>query len=272
MIDPRYTELMNAAIDGSCTPEEAAELDRYLESHPEAASHYNELAEVGHVLGRATDAVPPPHLHDAIMDAVAEKAARASEKAACARGKAGGRGAVTAGSRVREWFSLTPRVRYAFAFAGGLVLGIVLFTLLAVTVPQMAPAERSLLYGALGMGGGSCVVWSSPLTFDVWDVSGEARVRYCAESIVVELDVRSQSEVKVVLSYDEEAGFEGFRAPQRGDHSLRVAGHRAELAQIGSGHYEFVFSDYTESRRPLVLSVLSGDGVLFEGTLPPMRE
>jgi hypothetical protein len=163
-------------------------------------------------------------------------------------------------------------VRYVLAFAGGIAIGMAVLTVLAVSVPEMAPLERSLLYGALGMNGDRCATRSVPVEFESPGVSGRASVRYCAENVLVELGLSSDDEISVTLSYDERLDFREIRALRAADHSLRTADSTAELRHSGESSYEIALVDYTESRLPLTVRVTSGGILLFEGTLPPERE
>lgn len=268
MTERRYIELMNAEIDGLNTPERSAELRRYIDSHPDAARHFEELLEVARVLREAEEHAPPSYLRRSIMEVVAARAAGrrvAGETAGRRRGSFGS-------ASLRDRLGLGPRARYALAFAGGIAVGMIVLTILALSVPEMAPLDRSLLYGALGLGGDRCAVRSAPVEFDSPGVSGRARVIYCAEHILVELDLSSREEVSAVLHYDESVGFEEIRALRAADHSFRAVGSGAELRHSGDGSYEIVLTDYTESRPPISLRVTSDGELLFEETLSPERD
>jgi hypothetical protein len=272
---------MHAEMDGASSPEESDELRRYLDSDPEARRHYDELREVGRIMASAERVSPPAGLRESVMETVAELARRAQAQARtdAHRSGSGMRVALPRGrrpriglaSRVREWMAPAPRLRYACAFAAGLVVGIALFTVLVLTVPPMVPGERSLLYGALGMGAG-CAATSEPVSFEAQDASGRASVLYCAASVLVELDLSSRSDLLVEIVFDERVDFDGFRALQSGDHSVTVAGNSVELTHSGDRSYELMLTDDTESRLPVRMRVVSGDRLLLEETLPPMRK
>jgi hypothetical protein len=257
VMDRRHTELMNAEIDGVNSLGASRELREYLDANPDARRHFEELKEVGRVLREAETVSPPPALKGAIMRAVA---ARRS-------GKTG----LGFFDRIRESLSPSPRMRLACAFAGGIAVGLGLFALLSVTLPQMLPGDAASLYGTVG-GGERCFVAADPVSFDVPGASGRASVRYCAETVTLELSLSSESEVVVVLSYDERVDFDGLRALQAGDHAIRVTGHRAELTHAGTRDYDLSFTDYSESHLPMRMSVLEAGRTVFESSVPPGRE
>ena len=172
---------------------------------------------------------------------------------------------------MRKLLSPVPRVRVAYAFAGGVAVGIGLFALISITLPQMVPGDAANLYGTIG-GGERCFVAADPVSFDVPGAAGRASVRYCAETVTLELSLSSESEVVVVLSYDEEVDFDGLRALQAGDHAVRVTGQQTELTHIGTRDYDLFFTDYTESHLPMRMNVLAAGRSVFESSVPPGRE
>ena len=254
MIEKRYIELMNSEIDGVNSPEESRELHEYLDGAPDARRHFEELKSVGRALSEAEEVSPPPTLRGDIMRAV-EGRRRAEAGSSSTR-------------RRRRAVRISPRLTPAYAFAGGMAAGLFLFALISVTLPDLAPGDSAHLFGTIG--GERCTV-DAPVMFDVPGASGNATVRYCAETVTVELSLSSESEVLVVLSYDDEVDFDGWRALQSGDHAINVAGHRAELTHSGDRDYDLYFTDYTESHMPLRMSILSGGRSVFESSVPPGR-
>ena len=110
------------------------------------------------------------------------------------------------------------------------------------------------------------------VSFDVAGGTGRASVRYCAETVTVGLSLDTESEVLVVLSYDEEVDYDGFKAFQPGDHAVRVTGNRAELVHSGTRDYDLYFTDHTESHLPMRLRVMEGGRSVYESSVPPGRE
>ncbi len=248
---------MNAEIDGANSPEASRELRDYLDADSDARRHYEELKDVGRVLAEADDVSPPAALRRAIMRAVA---ARENPKAK-----------VGFLEKMKEALGPAPRMRPAYAFAGGIAVGLCLFVLLSVTLPQMVPGDTANLIGTVG-GGGRCFVAADPVSFEVPGAAGRASVRYCAEAVTLELSLSSESEVVVVLSYDDDVEFDGLRALQVGDHAVRVTGHRTELTHTGTRDYDLFFTDYTESHLPMRMNVFAAGQLVFESSVPPGRE
>ncbi len=67
MIDERAIELMHGEIDGTLSSREIAELHRYLDTHPEARTYYQELCEVDRALRVGGGTAPPEDLKESIV-------------------------------------------------------------------------------------------------------------------------------------------------------------------------------------------------------------
>jgi hypothetical protein len=108
MIDAKYLAWIHADQDGELSGAERAELNRYVLANPEARVVRDELAR----LCRALDAVeqddPPAGFRDALMAALPSAPARCDEP---------------------RRFHADPRMRFAAAFAGGLLVSALAFTL-----------------------------------------------------------------------------------------------------------------------------------------------
>ena len=69
-IEPKYFELMNAALDGEISDVERAELARYLTANPEALAMQAELADLCKSLDTMEQMDPPPHLKYTILESM----------------------------------------------------------------------------------------------------------------------------------------------------------------------------------------------------------
>lgn len=255
MIDRRCIELINAEIDGANSPAGSEEVRRRLAADPEAQRYYEELLEVGRIMASAERVSPPPGLREAILS----KAARHDAA-----------GASPLASRLRKIFASSPRMRLAYAFAGGIAAGVCLFALVARSVPAVAPGDTAALFGTMGPAAGRP---GEPLRFDARGVSGAAVVR-CSDGVVaLDLSLSSEKEIVVVLSpEDDRLGFRGVLASPPCDISVRVRGRTAELTHTGARDYSFLFSGDRCSRAGFRVEVRGPGGVLFEGRVPSGRE
>jgi hypothetical protein len=258
MIEKRYIELINGEIDGINTPEESSELRRYLETHPEARRYHDELREIGQTFAEMKELDPPKELRRAILASVAPK--RRPQRASYL-------------ARVREWLMPQARPRYAFAFATGVMVGFCVFALSSVVMLRGGAERADRLYGTLTTGRDATEILNSEcIPFDLPQLYGGACIEHSTAAVRANLDLSTDEEIVVVFEYDHQLRFEGMRALDESQHTMRVEGNRAELTHSGECDYVLVFSDARSSGSPLHLSVKAADGVIFEKSIVPGGE
>ncbi len=112
MLEKSLTDLINRKIDGVLTPEEEVRLAERLATNAEARSLLDDLSRQGLLVQNMGEVEPPPSLKPSIMRAIQRPALRAR----------------------RSWipdplarlFESRKRIRYAFAFSGGIVAGMLI--------------------------------------------------------------------------------------------------------------------------------------------------
>src|SRR5574341_714789 len=135
MIADKYTELIHREIDGANSPHESAELKAYLAAHPEAQRFHDELASMSNLLREVQPVEPPAPLQDIVMYRLPNRYAAQPKTSLLAT--------------LREWFEVKANFKYAYAFAGGLTMGIVMYALLLQTTLQM-PGDLNKISGTIG--------------------------------------------------------------------------------------------------------------------------
>jgi hypothetical protein len=109
MINEKYLELIQAEVDGELPDQDRAELSRFMLANPDAHAVRDELKRLCRTLDQVRPAEPPPELLASILAAVRMPAP-------------------AVGSRSQR--SFLPRsgvLRYAAAFAGGLIVSAIAF-------------------------------------------------------------------------------------------------------------------------------------------------
>jgi hypothetical protein len=259
MIDERYIELINGEIDGANTPEESSELRHYLETHPAAQRYYDELRDIGNAFAEMKDLDPPKGLRESILASVA-RCRRPPERESYF-------------ARIRERLMPQARPRYAFAFVTGVLVGFCVFAVSSLVMLRGAEGRADRLYGTLTTGQDAIDVLSSEcIPFDLPEVYGGACIEHSKASVHANLDLYSEGEIRVTFEYDDLLRFEGFRALDESEHTMRVDGNRAELTHLGECDYVLVFSDRRSSGSPIHLSISDQDGVIFEKSIVPGGE
>jgi hypothetical protein len=245
MIDDKYIELMNLEIDGVISDEDRHELERYLESHPDALEHYTALRNTAVMLDGTEMIEPPAALSRDIIESIFERHSEA--KGRC----------LSTGGVSRRTF----RWRPGFAFAAGIITGLFLFASALLFVMNSPPGEENL-YGTIAGLNDTAVQWTTVI--DGPGVQGSVRTRRSGETIVAELEIWSSDEILVQLIHGDEIHFEGVLARRPGTPRISVLPGRIELAVSGECEYIIGMNDRSVHRSPIDLRITSSGEVIFE--------
>jgi len=259
MIERHYIELINGEIDGVNTPEQSSELGRYLETHPEAERYYDELREIGRTFEEIEELDPPSGLRRAILASTSRRARRPQRESYLAR--------------IRETLMPQARPRYAFAFVAGALVGFCVFAVSSLVMLRGTIAQPDGLYGTLTAGPGATEILSSEcIPFDLPHLYGGACIEHSKDAVQANLDLATDEEIHIIFEYDDQIRFEGLRALDESEHTVRIERNRAELIHRGECGYVLVFSDASDTGSPLHVSITADDALLFERSIVPSGE
>ncbi len=254
MIDERQIELMNGEIDGVNSPEESAELKRYLESHPEAQSYFEGLHRLEDIFEEAKKQLPPEQLRQNILSSVYDSQEE-SEK----------RNTVAA---IFSFLKKRPSRKFVYAFAAGIIFGLCLFALIGKFVPSSTSMNLEKLYGTLAIiEDEKSLFTSQPIIFKLNKVSGSVRVRYAKEKIFTELRLLSDSKIQVIFQHDQRVQFEGLSVAGDGHYQTAIGDSETRLTHNGTRDYLLLFNDERRTKSPILFKVMAGEEQLFEKTI-----
>ena len=266
MNNERHKELMNGEIDGTNSPEEGLELERLLDSDPEARSYYEDLCRVDRAFRDVAEVPPPPGFRKEVLSSIHPGGRRTARRNYLAS--------------VRNAFRPGLAARPAYAFAVGLLVGLCLTTVTALVLMRGAPEHLTgrpghdyRPYGTIGTGERTGKLLSSQcIPLELPEVYGGACIEHTENSVAVHLGLSSPSEVQVVFEFDDELRFEGYTALDEGEHTLRVAGNEAALTHTGDCDYNLVFRDNRSTGSSFKMRVLESGDLLLEKTISPEGE
>jgi hypothetical protein len=256
MIDSKAIELMNLAIDGAISPAERATLDHYLSAHPDARSHYEALSRLAARLDDDAVPEPPAGLEARILDAVYHTPAVAPARQA------------DRPTWLRSF--LSPRLRPWSTFGLGLVAGVFLLAAVQYGRPDFRGAVRDIDPSHVS---GSMVarvvepIGSIPVETHEGTVSGSAVIYARGSDVVVEVKLQSTVSVEWTISYDPEA-WTLDRVERRGTATSAFAANPGAVNGLhtGEGGVTLTFAGRPAAGKSVVLKVLQGGRVVFEGT------
>ena len=191
MINEKYLELIQAEVDGELPDQDRAELSRFMLANPDAHAVRDELKCLCSTLEQVRPAEPPPELRASILAAVRVPAPAVGSRSP------------------RSFLAQSGALRYAAAFAGGLIVSAIAFQVasdrgsaldvsdVAGTMVSQDPVSRSR------------PVDSVHVSLD--QVSGTVSLFRSSSMRVVDFDLAAREPVEVVVVHDgQEARFSGF--------------------------------------------------------------
>ena len=251
MKDDKYIELVNKEISGEITPEESAELHRYLKDNPDARRLRHQLQKTSDLLSGVGDVEPPPHLKRHIMNSVDFSRYRAEEK----------RPVLGFFGRVRR---LGLRPRLAYAFASGVAVGLILFSIFLTGSWDRYSPDLSGLYATIGVTKDASFQTIERLPLDLPEAEGRVDLVRSADLLIFEVSLRSTRPFEVRVLYDPaEVRFNGLR-PETGWRSLTEVGEgRVSASGSGEGRFHLSLTKVTESALPIDFQLLISDRLLL---------
>ncbi|MEJ2274533.1 MAG: hypothetical protein P8Y01_08150 [Woeseiaceae bacterium] len=165
-IEQKYSDLVNAAIDGEISADEQAELDAFLANSAEGRALYEELASVCGTLDGLDAEEPPNNLRHVIMNSIPPT--REPEQSP------------------GFWQGLlaTPALKYAATFAAGVFLALSIVD--SSNVSSKAFDDVTGLVGTVGQPVDSTL--ASTVSVDELDVAGTVSLRSAGSLMILDFD------------------------------------------------------------------------------------
>jgi hypothetical protein len=187
--DKKFEELMHAEMDGEASEIEVAALHEYLVSKPEARAIHTQLGKLAGILNQIPDIEPPKDLRRKILANLPPP-----------------RPAIDSALRGKLWHIRFPVLRYGYALAAGLLLGMVLSR---VAFRNLSFPDTSDFYGAMIAREGSPAL--DQMKLDLGDLSGSVGLTQSNENALIVFDLNSRQLATIVVTFDaDQIGFGGF--------------------------------------------------------------
>ncbi|MDZ7291755.1 MAG: hypothetical protein ONB44_16085 [candidate division KSB1 bacterium] len=259
MIEEKYIELINREIDGVNSPQDTAKLRDYLAQNAEAKQLYDELVATANLL-QAVE--PSPNLKKRVMSSIRPDRYAVKE-------------------RTFSWGSIrnvaqaffgapAPQLKYAYAFAFGLMAGVCIYALLSSTSNQQASLDMRDLTGTM--------IWreatgkferADSATADLDIGHASILVQYAASSVIAELNINTSQEVKAQLEFEEnDLGFSAISMLNKETiPALSVNENSVQLINRGNNNYVIAFKDKAPIPSLLRFRLFAAGALLYEKNL-----
>jgi len=237
--DTRAIELIHARIDGVITEEENTELEALLAADADLRRQFEELKQVASRLDGLPAQAPP----DGMRFAVRRELDKRDDQAAPAARPRGRRRAA---------------LRYAYAVAAGLVLGVLGYHVAIQGVPVAGKVDPAETAGTMA----TIFERGKPLIFDddeidLPQVSGDMVLERKGGGVSLTLDLDSASPVDVVLKF--EPGSAWFRSLQQHEGEIEALD-----VEMNSNENTVTWSQQGSNRVEMAVSLPGGRSAEFE--------
>lgn len=257
MTENDYLDLMNGELDGVNTGRDSNRLRGYLASNDEARDYFEKLEEVCRAVDADPEHKPPPDLFDKILASI----------------PFGRFPTARSNGRSSRWGPsgfFSRRLRYAGAFAAGIIIGVIVYAAVGYDGRAGDSFDNSSMYGTM-----SSVESIDEFEqvqaagIDLHELSGQVRVYESEHTLLAEVSLRSPGEVEWVLQFDNnDLSFEGFRRLDGQGCDVAAAPSETRVHQNGDSKYILFFSIKERPTSPITFKVYSADQkLLFEKLL-----
>lgn len=254
MIDKLMLELIHREIDGENSPRESAAVKQRLALDPEAMRLYRELRGLSESCTGMPMLDPPRGLAAAIMGDVRLKP----------------RGRVAP----EPWQWRRPAVwvlvKYGYALAAGLLLGLFLASPLLNRIRGLGTAESGELLGSMVRGGLPLdPQWEETRNFGEPDDRGTIRLFRSGGLALVELELPPGPPAQARLEYEPgSVELRGFEQPGETAFGGQLDAGRVVWNCRGGVRYRFLFSCREAREAAIRVVVARSDTRLYSGTIP----
>lgn len=244
-IDQKYTDLINADIDGEISPGDKAELETFLSQSVEGRALHEELSKLCSSLDGADVEEPPPHLRHVIMNSVKPPATPSA----------------TPGF-IQTLFA-APALRYAATFAAGVFL-----TLSLVNSGQISNQAFDDVTGLVGSVANPVdATLISSVSVDEQLVAGTVSLRSAGSMMILDFDLASVDPIEIEAGYsDPSIWFNGFAQLESSGTSISADPGRVTLGMQGKRRYA-VYLHNGGGRETTVNLQFRADGEIVHETM-----
>jgi len=245
-IEQKFTDLINADIDGEVSDAEKIELQAFLDENAEGRALHDELASLCTALEGVEQEEPPPYMRHIIMNSVPP-----------ARGKEESPGFL-------QILIATPALKYAATFAAGVFLALSIvnssqlsnqaFDDVTGLVGTLADPVRANLEGSIAL--------NEP------DIAGTVSLRSAGSLLILDFDLVSTDHIEIEAAYtDRTIWFNGFAQLESDDTTVSAETGRVRLGMEGKRRYAVYLHNQGGRETTVSLSFMVDGDVVHESKL-----
>jgi len=250
-IEQKFTDLINADIDGEISAEEKAELQAFLDENAEGRALHGELASLCGTLESVDQEDPPPYMRHIIMNSAPP--ARADEESP---------------GFLRILFA-TPALKYAVTFAAGVFL-----TLSMLDADQISNQTFDDVTGLVGTVAEPVnATLAGYVTLSETDIAGTVSLRSTGSLLILDFDLVSADHIEVQADYtDKTIWFNGFAQLASEGTTVSAEAGRVRLGMVeGKQRYAVYLQNRGDRDTTVSLRFLSDGEIVHQAKLDYAR-
>jgi hypothetical protein len=252
MVDERIQELINKAVDGTITAAEQVMLEEYRAGNPEVAEVLEETRYLSTLLGSVQPAVPPVGLKAAVMREIGASAPSRQKRSWFLSG-------------IRELVAAPMFPRMAYAFAGGIALGMIL--LVAIVSRESIPTvnERELTGTIVPGLDLSRLERGAEFAITTPNLQGAIQTQISSPVTLMNFRLTASEPVIAKITFDPGAvAVKGVRKGDAPDEVLTILPGVVEVKSTGTDDYTLVFSSHAAAVQQARVSMYIGGSLVYE--------
>lgn len=245
-IDQKYTDLINADIDGMISDVDKPELAAFLSESAEGRAQHEHLSTLCASLNAVEHESPPPHLRHVIMNSV--KPARPEQ--------------ISPGT-LQMLFTM-PTLRYGISFAAGVFLTLSLVN--SMHLSNTALDDVTSLVGTMSEPIGAEL--ASKITVDRAEIAGTVSLRSIGAMLILDFDLSAQGLVEIQADYtDRTIWFNGFGQLESSGTTISAENGHITLGMEGKSRYAVYLHNQGGRRTTVSLRFVSNGKIVHEASL-----
>lgn len=251
MIEPKYIELINKEVDGLNSSRDSVILAEYLKKSSEAQNLYENLVKLSETLDQTEKIDPSPNLKKTILNSINMGKYSSDQNKSWSK-------SILSHSNVR--------IKYAFMFAAGMILGIIGYSIISDTLPKI---DTSNLNGTFMIDNNSETLKTiDRFEFDSSGINCLFNIKSGEKQFLAEVDLKSDRLIRIKMEYDREnIIFQNIQKTNDNYIDMVVKSNYFELNHEGNGNYLIFLRRSLPVSASIDLKIFSNDTLLFERNL-----
>jgi len=190
MTEKDYIDLMHREVDGLLSETEKVKLQQYLNKNPRFNDLYQEIIQTADLANRIDDVDPPLNLKKNILNSIDSNRYHTNDAVGRER------------SLLLDWFT-SKNSRVVLAFAAGLLVGIILYSVFIIDAGQNQQLNNLNFYGTIGIPENVNFKMLDQISHESSALNGHIRLFKYDAIIWFEINLTPTTQCDLIFSFDQ---------------------------------------------------------------------